>query len=145
MNESRQVSEVDSNPSKRWAGNYFLVEVCNVTYKVKKFCQMELWVAHSCPTLCSLTDCNPPGPSVKGVFQARILEWAAISSSRCSSWRRGQTYVSCMACVDGHILYHWATQETLISCVPNSKYIASPRGNMVTLLTYVLWSCSILS
>ena len=35
-----------------------------------------------CPTLCDPTDCSPPGSSVHGISQARILEWVAISSSR---------------------------------------------------------------
>ena len=34
--------------------------------------------AQLCPTLCNFTDCSPPGSSVHGVFQARIIEWAAI-------------------------------------------------------------------
>jgi len=37
--------------------------------------------AQSCPTLCDPRDCNPPGSSVHGILQARILEWVAISSS----------------------------------------------------------------
>ena len=40
-------------------------------------CQSE--VAQSCPTLCDLVDCGPPGFSVHGILQARILEWVAIS------------------------------------------------------------------
>ena len=39
-------------------------------------------VAQSCPALCGLMDSNPPGSSVHGILQARILEWGAISSSR---------------------------------------------------------------
>ena len=42
-------------------------------------------VAQSCPTLCHPMDCSPPGSSIYGIFQARILEWAAISYSRGSS------------------------------------------------------------
>ena len=38
-----------------------------------------------CPTLCDPMDYSPPGSSVHGIFQARILEWVAISSSRGSS------------------------------------------------------------
>ena len=38
--------------------------------------------AQSHPTLCDLMDCSPPGSSVHGISQARILEWVAISSSR---------------------------------------------------------------
>ena len=36
-------------------------------------------VTQSCPTLCTPMDCSPPSSSVHGIFQARILEWAAIS------------------------------------------------------------------
>ena len=36
----------------------------------------------SCQTLCDPVDCNPPGSSVHGILQARIMEWVAISSSR---------------------------------------------------------------
>ena len=39
-------------------------------------------VAKSCPTLCCPMDCRPPGSSVHGIFQARILEWVAMSFSR---------------------------------------------------------------
>ena len=39
-------------------------------------------VAQSCPTLCDPTNCSPPGSSVHGILQARILEWIAIPFSR---------------------------------------------------------------
>ena len=39
----------------------------------------------SCPTLCDLMDCSSPGSSVLGIFQARKLEWVAISHCRVSS------------------------------------------------------------
>ena len=42
-------------------------------------------VAQSCPTVCSSIDCSPPGFSVHGILQARILEWVAMLSSRGSS------------------------------------------------------------
>ena len=42
-------------------------------------------VAQSCPILCDPMDCSMPGSSVHGIFQARILEWVAISSSMGSS------------------------------------------------------------
>ena len=44
--------------------------------------------AQSCLTLCDPMDYNPPGSSEHGIFQARILEWVAISFSRGSSWSR---------------------------------------------------------
>ena len=36
-------------------------------------------IAQSCPTLCDPMDCSPPGSSIHGILQARILEWVAIS------------------------------------------------------------------
>ena len=50
--------------------------------------------AQSCPALCDTTDCNPPGSSVHGIFQGRILEWVATSYSRGSSWPKNRTQVS---------------------------------------------------
>ena len=52
-------------------------------------------VAQSCLTLWS-HDCSPPGCSVHGIFQAKILEWVVISFSRGSSWPRDQTRISCI-------------------------------------------------
>ena len=66
--------------------------------------------AQSCPTLCNPVDCSPPGSSVHGILQARILEWVAISSSRGSSQPRDRTQVSCIA---GRRFNLWATRETL--------------------------------
>ena len=45
--------------------------------KVKR----ESEVAQSCPTLSDPMDCSPPGSSVRGIFQARVLEWGAIAFS----------------------------------------------------------------
>ena len=45
-------------------------------------------VAQSYPTLCDPTDCSPPGSSVHGILQARILEWVAFHFSRASSQPR---------------------------------------------------------
>ena len=68
-------------------------------------------VAKSCPTLWDLTTCSPPGSSVHGIFQARKLEWVAISSSRGSSRPKDWTHVSCVSCTGRRILYHWATSQ----------------------------------
>ena len=44
--------------------------------------KVKVLVAQSCPTLSEPMDCSPPGPSVHGILQARILEWVAMSSSK---------------------------------------------------------------
>ena len=56
-------------------------------------------------------DSSQPGSSVHGIFQARILEWVAISFSRGSSWPRVKTQVSCIV---GRRFTVWATREVTI-------------------------------
>ena len=41
----------------------------------------ESEVTQSCPTPSDPMDCSPPGPSIDGIFQARVLEWVAIAFS----------------------------------------------------------------
>ena len=63
-------------------------------------------VAQLCLTLCNPMDCSLPGSSVHGIFQARILEWGAISFSRVTSQPRAQTQVSLIV---GRRFTVWAT------------------------------------
>ena len=53
-------------------------------------------------------DCRPPGSSVHGISQTRILEWGAIYFSRRSSWTRD--CISLISYIGSQILYHWATR-----------------------------------
>ena len=55
-------------------GSHFLLQCMKVT--------SESEVTQSCPTLCDPMDCSPPGSSIHGIFQARVLEWGAIAFSR---------------------------------------------------------------
>ena len=68
----------------------------------------ESEVTQSYPTLRDPVDCSLPGSSVHWILQARILEWAAISFSRVSSWPRDWTRVSRIA---GRHFNLWATRE----------------------------------
>ena len=57
--------------------------------------------------LCNPMDCSPPGSSVHGIFQARILEWVAIYYSRRSSnSRRVWTHISCTSCFGRQVRYY---------------------------------------
>ena len=71
-------------------------------------------LAQSCPTLCDLMDCSPPGSSVHGILQARILEWVAISSSRDSFWPRDQSRISWVSCIAVRFFTTWAIGKALI-------------------------------
>ena len=55
----------------------------------------------SCMILCDPMDCSPPGSSVHGILQARILEWLAMPSSRGSSQPRDRACISRDSCVAG--------------------------------------------
>ena len=70
--------------------------------------EKESEVSQSCPTLCDPMDCSLSGFSVHGIFQARVLEWIAISFSRGSSGPRNRTQVSHIA---GRCFIVWATRE----------------------------------
>ena len=71
-------------------------------------CVWAAMLTQLCLTLCDPTYCKPPGSSVRGIFQARIMEWVAILSSRRSSRPRDGT---CFSCTGRQILYHWTTRK----------------------------------
>ena len=73
--------------------------------------ESESEVIQLCPTLCDPMDCRLPGSSVHGIFQARVLEWVAISFSRGSSQPRDRTQV----CTAGRHFTVWATSALGIS------------------------------
>ena len=59
-----------------------------------------------CLTLWDPMECSPPGTSVLGILQARILEWVAISFSRGSFQAQDQTHVSYNSCMGIQVLNH---------------------------------------
>ena len=59
-----------------------------------------------CPTLCDPVGHSPPGFSVHRIFQAWILEWVVVPSSRWPSQPRNWTHVSYVSCIGRQVLYH---------------------------------------
>ena len=78
-------------------------------------------VVQSCRTLRDPVDCNPPGSSVRGIFQARILERSAISYSRGSSQPKDRPRISCISCIGRQSLYQWTTWEVLSHYIHHSN------------------------
>ena len=68
-----------------------------VHFSVSRYVWIYVLVVQSRLTLCNPMDCSPPGSSVQGILQARILAWVAIPFSRGSSWPRDRTQVSGIA------------------------------------------------
>ena len=75
MEPTRLPCPWDSPGKNTGVGCHFLLQCM----KVKR----ESEIAQSCPTPIDPMDCSPPGSSVHGVFQARVLEWGAIAFSTC--------------------------------------------------------------
>ena len=76
---------IKSSPSKKKV-KMEINKLVNNWYKLWKHSEYTAAAAaakslQSCPTLCDPMDCSPPGPSVHGIFQARVLEWGAIAFS----------------------------------------------------------------
>ena len=96
-----------------------------------------LCCVQTCPTLCDPMDRSPPGSSVYGTSQARILEWVAIFFSSRSSPPRDQTSISCISCTGRQILYHWATWEgpspAHLSLVQKEPYTSPKQWERPTL------------
>ena len=83
--------EPSSLMSPALAGRFFAT---SAAWEARIGTESESDVAQSCPTLCDPMDCSLSGSSVHGVFQARVLEWIAISFSRGSSRPRNRIWVS---------------------------------------------------
>ena len=106
--------------------------------------KVTVLVAQSCPTLCNPTDYSPPGSSVYGILQARILEWAAMPFSRGCYWPKVWTWVSCFA---GGFLTIWVTREA-----PNSLAVRQIQNkttlqahHIIVQFSSVQFSCSVVS
>ena len=106
----------DSPAKNIGVGCHFLLQSMRV--------KSESEVMQSCPTLCDPTDCSPPGSSVHGIFQARVLEWGAIAFSE--DWANvpqlllitfclsvAQFYLENPTFASGSILNKWIHQKSL--------------------------------
>ena len=99
--QSFQLSRPHSKSGIRWGRGE--------AFTAKKLLQnwWKLWVVQSCPTLCDPVVCSPPGSSIHGILQARILEWVVIPFSRGSSPPRDRTWVSHIV---GRFFSLWAAE-----------------------------------
>ena len=90
-----------------------LLGKCQDIYFIHLWNKVKMLVAQLCLTLWDHIhgNCSLPGPSVHGILQARLLEWAAMPSSRGPSWLRDQIQDSCNP---DRLLSFWATREVPI-------------------------------
>ena len=87
--------------------------------------ELKLWnqavcvcsVAQSCPILWDPMNCSPPGSSVYGALQARILEWVAMPSSRGIFLFTGRTRGYYVSCTGRQVLYCWSQAILVLTAV----------------------------
>ena len=103
----------------------FKTYIMEILYINMCVCVCVCVCAQSCLTLHHSMDCSPPGSSVCGILQARILEWVGISFSRGSSLPRGQTHVSCVSFIGRQILYHCTTWKSYVDILSLKAWIFS--------------------
>ena len=98
------------------------------------------WTAAHQATLCDPMDCSVPGSSVDGIFQARVLEWVAISISRGSSQPKDRTRISGIA---SRFFTSWATGEAPIVIIGDTYWAfisllqPSERSTIVISFSYM--------
>ena len=83
----------------------------------------ESEVAQSCPTLSDHMDCSPPGSSIHGIFQARVLKWGAIAFSEIQLY----TFTKCKKC-DGVIYIY------IIGCLTRSRLLTYPSPHITNII-----------
>ena len=82
---------------------------------------------------CNPIDCSPPGSSVHGISQVRILEWVVISFSREFFWPRDQAHVPC---IRRKVLYQWVTEGEFCSFIINLNARQKHGSNILSFLNF---------
>ena len=90
--------------------------------------------AQLCLTLCNPMDCSPPGSSVHGISQARILEWVAISFSREYSLPRDRTHISCIS----------ALADRFFTTMPLGRCLLLHNLRHISLVYITVWSFKVI-
>ena len=94
----------DSQGKNTGVGCHFLLQCIRV--------KSESEVAQLCPTLSDPMDCSPPGSSIHGIFQARVLEWGAISR-QCQMPLGGQNYPHWVTCYQDVKYFLWENGDDM--------------------------------
>ena len=105
----------DSPGKNTGVGCHFLLQCMKV--------KSESEVTQSCPTLSNPMDCSPPGPSVHGIFQARVLEWGAIAFSNGWFLNKKNFYLKLSTTINNLVMYTLTKKE----CLCFSPYLIPPE------------------
>ena len=117
----------DSPGKNTGVGCHFLLQCTKV--------KSESEVAQSCPTLSDAMDCSPPGSSIHGIFQARVLEWGAIAFSVLKYDVHNKTYTA-YVCSSLSLIQPNTQRSTLGSLMPGpSQSLFTPCSRATSVLT----------
>ena len=116
--------------------------VCVCEWVVRRYLHAHVcMLSHfNCVQLCNPMDCSLPGFSVHWIVQARLLEWAAMPSSRGSSQPRDWTHVFYVSCFCRWVLYHKCQSQTWFFWLNISQCKASGYRDDWVLCCESYWS-----
>ena len=130
-NGLKTVSHLEGQANKGFIFCFLIMKDYSEDIMIHVLCS----VTQSCPALCDPMDYSPPGSSVHGISQARMLEWVAISSSRGSFRTRDWTCVSCVSCIGRWILLPVRHRGSPIKCLIQDHVVSG------WLRTTMSWLC----
>ena len=108
---------------------FFFFSICYVPGMMLTALGHDLLRPQSCLTLCNPMDRSPWGSSVQGIFQPRILEWVAISSSRASSPPRARTCIFCSSYI-GRQIFTPEIPGKPVNCFKGIIILFNPHNGM---------------
>ena len=127
----------DSQSKSTGVGCHFLLQCMKV--------KSESEVSQSCPTLHNSMDCSPPGSSIHGLFQARILEWDAIAfssttcpkslpqyqlqSANCLSYEMDSSHIQQLICIWSSYLVPQMTEVNEIKSADISQFWCADQNH----------------
>ena len=119
----------DSPGKNTWVGCHFLLQ----WMKVKSEHEVSQW----CPTLCDSMNCSPPGSSVHGIFQSRVLEWVAIAFSA--------AYLRLLIFLPAILIPAWASKNPAFLMMYSAYKLNKQGDNIQPWCTPFLFGTSLLS
>ena len=133
---------------RNWPGDSLREDVEDPDLHISQLLSLDLCccdsISKSYPTLCDSMDCSPPGSSVHGILQARMLEGVAILFTKGTSQPRDRTCVSCTA---GRFFTIWATRKApkdnkLLQIFPGSGRLQRRCVDVFSPAAFYRWAWS---
>ena len=111
--------------------------LCTLISYLQLTCEVKVLVSQFCPTLCNPMDCSPPGSSVHGILQARVLEWVGMPSSSCQGCFLFKNITRSNCQIVPNVKFHPPNPEPLLlTCVLHQYWLVPACFLVFNPITY---------